>query len=410
MSERNELRVLLVGAGVRGHTWAQVVSGTSGVRLVGVVDPDLSRASEAAAVGGRAASGATPGTHPASSEAPTSRRAGVAGDASPEDPVVTTDLTSALRGTTPDAVIVATPPASHHPLVGEALSAGCHVLCEKPVSEDIGEVVDLVHHADQRDLHLLVGMNFRYLSSSQRIRSYAEGDQLGALSHGQFSYLRHRDGHRSDLNDYTMRMPHPMLLEQSIHHFDLIRYCYRTEVTALVADSWRPSWSCYDHDCCVSVLFRLESGARVNYMGTWTASWNEMFFSWRSDFESGALIQRRQFDDLVRVDFQPELGLSGPRFKAQGEAEPLVVEDLEPCTAFLDDSRGLLLELVGAIRDGEAPVTTARDHLKSLGIVQACIQSLETGGWVGLEDLYRSLDIPAAMLAPGPLSGPHRAR
>jgi predicted dehydrogenase len=378
--DTGEVRVLLVGAGVRGRTWSRVVSETPGVRLVGVVDQDPSRASEAA------------------------------DEASPEGPVVATDLTSALREAAPDAVIVATPPSSHHGLVSEALSAGCHVLCEKPVSEDIDEVVDVVQRADRHDLHLLVGMNFRYLSTSQRIRSYADGGQLGALSHAQFSYLRHRDGHRSDLNDYTMRMPNPMLLEQSIHHFDLIRYCYRTEVAALVADSWRPSWSRYDDDCCVSVLFRLGNGARVNYMGTWTASWNKMSFRWRSDFESGALIQRRQFDDLVRVDFRPELGLSGPRFKTGVEAEPLIVEELEPCTAFLDDSRGLLLELVGAIRDREAPVTTARDHLKSLGVVQACVESQETGRWVVLEDFYRKLDIPAALLAPGPLSDRNRAQ
>lgn len=370
MNDTEQVRVLLVGAGVRGCTWSRVVSDTPGVGLVGVVDQDRSRARRAV-------------------------------ETSAQHGVVATDLATALRATAPDAVIVATPPSSHHTLVSEALSAGCHVLCEKPVSEDIGEVVDLVAQADERGLHLLVGMNFRYLSTSQRIHDYARGGQLGALSHAQFSYLRNRDGHRSDLNEYTMKMLHPLLLEQSIHHFDLIRYCYDSEVSALVADSWKPSWSCYEGDCCASVLFRLENGARVNYLGTWTASWNKMSFCWRSDFESGALIQRSQFDDLVRVEFRPELGLSGPRFKTGPEAEPVIVEELEPCTAFFDDSRGLLLELVRAVGGRVEPVTTARDHLRSLGIVQACIESLETGTWVLLGELYRKLGIPASMLGTG---------
>jgi predicted DNA-binding protein (UPF0251 family) len=135
-----------------------------------------------------------------------------------------------------------------------------------------------------------------------------------------------------------------MLLEQSIHHFDLLRYCYDSEVESLVADSWRPSWSTYEHDCCVSALFRFENGARVNYLGTWTASWNKMSFSWRTEFASGVLIQRSQFGDLVRVDFDPTLGLSGHRFKSEEEAEPSRAEDLPPCIPFIDDSRLLLEE------------------------------------------------------------------
>jgi predicted dehydrogenase len=311
-----------------------------------------------------------------------------------------TDLDAAIRASGPDAVIVATPPESHHDVVGRALNSDIHVLCEKPVSDDIGEVVDLVATAEERGLHLMVGMNFRYLPSSQRIRHYVESGELGALGYAQFSYLRHRDGNRADLNDYPMEMLHPLLLEQSIHHFDLLRYCYRSEVEALVADSWRPAWSTYQGDCCASVLFRMESGARVTYQGTWTGSWNKMSFCWRSDFDKGALVQRRQFDDLVRVQFRPELGLSGPRFKTADEAEPATREQLAPCTPFVDDSRVLLTELIEAVRGEADPITTARDHLGSLCLVQACIESIEAGRWVALADLHERLGIPSRLVAP----------
>jgi predicted dehydrogenase len=247
-------------------------------------------------------------------------------------------------------------------------------------------------------MHLWVGMNFRYLSTSQRIRDYAGSGELGALSHGQFTYLRHRDGHRDDLNDYVMSMLHPLLLEQSIHHFDLIRYCYRSEVEALVADSWRPSWSTYEGDCCASVLFQLENGARVSYLGTWTASSNAMSFTWRSDFERGVLIQRQQFEDLVRIDFRPELGLSGPRFKTPSEAEPTVVEELEPCTAFVDDSRLLLSEFNRAVRGQVEPTTTGRDHVRSLCLVHGCVQSIESRQWVKMDEVYESLGVTSELL------------
>ena len=338
--------------------WARVIAEAPGATLAGIVDRDLARA-------GRARDNHAPGTH------------------------VTRDIEAALArsGAGADAVVIATPPATHHRLVGRALAHGLHVLCEKPLSEDLDEVVDLIAQADAAGRHLLVGMNFRYLPSSQRIRRYVLGGHLGALSHAHFTYHRQRDGNRDDLNDYVMSMAHPMLLEQSIHHFDLLRYCYDAEVESLVCDTWRPSWSTYAGDCCVSVLFRFENGVRANYLGTWTAAWNRMEFRWRSDFERGALIQREQFDDLVRVDFERGLGLSGSNFKGEAEAEVPVVEPLEPCAPFVDDTRRLLAELLGAVQGELDPVTTGGDHLESLLLVQACIESLGSGGWVELREL-----------------------
>ncbi len=368
MSAEKRLRLVLVGAGTRGRTWAGVLAETPEVELVGIVDRDESRARDAA-------SGQS---HQAAWD---------------------TDFASALDSHRPEAVIIATPPDSHHALVLQALSQGAHVLCEKPLSESIAEVVEMVARAKDRGLHLVVGMNFRYLSSSQRIRHYATTGELGALSHAQFSYIRHRDGNRADLNDYPMQMPYPLLLEQTIHHLDLLRYCYDTEVESLVAESWRPPWSSYEGDCCASILLRMENGARVNYLGTWTGSWNRMCFSWRSEFEAGALVQRRQFDDLVRIGFRPELARSGSRFKTSAEAEPTIAEQLEPCTPFVDDSRLLLREFMGAARGEVEPATTGRDHLKSLGLVQACIESIETGQWVDVARFYGTLGIPPEMLS-----------
>ncbi len=347
MAIEGEVRVVLVGAGVRGRVWAAVCAEAPGVALVGVVDRDPSTAESVS-----------------------------------EELASYKDVASALEECRPDAVIIATPPETHYAIGKAALTAGKHVLCEKPLSEDMDEVVDLVTTAEAHGVQLLVGMNFRYLSTSQRIRHYVQSGELGVLSYAQFSYVRHRNGRRVDLNDYPLSMRYPMLFEQSIHHFDLLRYCYGLEVESLVADSFRPAWSSYENDCCVSVLFRFESGVRVNYQGTWTAAWNKMSFDWRSEFASGVLVQRSQFDDLVRVDFDPGLGLSGRRFKSAEESEKQQAVDLPPCVPFVDDTRLLLQELVGAIRGELEPTTTGRDHLKSLSLVQAAIESNESGRWV----------------------------
>ena len=358
------VRILLVGAGVRGAMWARVIAEAPDAALAGIVDRDEARAR-------RTRDAYAPGT-------PVER-----------------DFASAPTRIAADAVVIATPPDSHHSLVGQAFERGLDVLCEKPLSDEMDEVLDLIARADAAGRHLLVGMNFRYLPTSQRIRDYARNGQLGALSYGHFTYHRQRDGNRHDLNDYVMTMAHPMLLEQSIHHFDLLRYCYDAEVESLVCDTWRPSWSTYEDDCCVSVLFRFENGVRANYLGTWTAAWNRMDFRWRTEFESGALIQREQFEDLVRIDFDQALGLRGGNFKGDAEAEVPVAESLAPCVAFVDDTRDLLAEFLSAVRGEAEPATTARDHLKTLLVVQACIESLERGGWVALREVEERFRVSA---------------
>ena len=292
---RDSARILLAGAGVRGAKWARVIAEAPDATLAGIVDLDDARA----------------------------RRAR---DAHAPDAPVERDFASALSHVAADAVVIATPPDSHHSLVSQSFNRGLDVLCEKPLSDEMDEVLDLIARADDAGRHLLVGMNFRYLPTSRRIRHYAQSGELGALSYGHFTYHRQRDGNRHDLSDYVMTMPHPMLLEQSIHHFDLLRYCYAAEVESLVCDTWRPSWSTYEDDCCVSVLFRFENGVRANYLGTWTAAWNRMDFRWRTEFEDAALIQREQFEDLVRVDFDRGLGLRGSNFKGDAEAETPVPE------------------------------------------------------------------------------------
>jgi predicted dehydrogenase len=216
--------------------------------------------------------------------------------------------------------------------------------------------------------------------------------ELGEPSFAHYTYLRHRDGNRADLNKYCLTMEQPMLLEQSVHHLDLMRYCYGREVESVFARTWNPPWSTYQHDSNVSLQLRFEGDLHVTYLGTWTAAWNEFNFRWRTDCSKGALIQKRQFSDLFEVRFSPELGMSGKRFK--GSAEPLEPVELPPIEAFVDDTRVLLARFVEALQEGKPVETSAKDHLKTLSLVFACIESAETGREVDLARFYQEHGVP----------------
>ncbi len=287
-----------------------------------------------------------------------------------------------------DFVVLATPPEMHFAQVQLCLARGMHIICEKPLVEEFGRAVELVRMAEAADRLLMVGMNFRYLASSQYLRRAVQKERFGPLGFGHFDYTRQRDGRRADLNTYSLTMRYPMLLEQSVHHLDLLRYCYGEDIVRLCADSWNPPGSVYRHDSCVSVLLELVSGARVNYLGTWTAGWNGMAFSWRSDFRRGVILQRNQFGDLVECHFEPELGLTGSRFKEPSEAEPWQPVALPDQRPFYDDTRGLLDELLNSLHQGIPLQTSARDHLQTLAILESVMHASDHRVWSDISGVF----------------------
>jgi predicted dehydrogenase len=362
------LKILQVGMGVRGAQWAKVVRRHPAAENVAYMRPELDVARKQMIEWGE-----------------------------PDVPCFD-DMERAIEAVRPDAVLLVTPPEVHHEEASIAFQHGCHVLCEKPLSEELSETIDMVRQADEHGLQLMAGMNFRYLSVSQKIRQIIHDRELGEPGFGHFLYVRNRDGRRPDLNKYPLVMKQPMLLEQSVHHLDLLRYCYEDDVVAVSANTWRPTWSTYADDCCVSALLEFRGGMRANYMGTWTSGWNRFCFEWRTDCSGGVMLQKQQFDELYVSRLTPGLAMTGDLYKTGEDVEPLQPVALAPCRAFLDDSYGLLDEFIDAVEGRAEMMTSGKDHLKTLGLAMACIEASESGQKVVMEDFYRRQGIPQAWL------------
>ena len=90
--------------------------------------------------------------------------------------------------------------------------------------------------------------------------------------------------------------------------------------------------------------------------------------------------------------------MEGELYKRSADVEPLQEVELEPCEAFIDDTRAMLTEFLDAIEYGTPLITSGKDHLKTLGLTTACIQAAETGTKVVMEDFYEELGIPKAWL------------
>jgi predicted dehydrogenase len=91
------------------------------------------------------------------------------------------DLDELLADPALDAVLVATPPHTHHPLVRKALLAGKHVLVEKPLATSSEDAHDLIEVATARGLTLMPGHTFLYSPPVNKVKQLMLDDVVGEV-------------------------------------------------------------------------------------------------------------------------------------------------------------------------------------------------------------------------------------
>lgn len=236
------LPVVLAGLGVRGRYWAEVIRRSPRADIVAYADPNPAALERAAALFG---------PRPAFASAE--------------------EALSALPEV--GALVLANPPVGRESQVRVALARKVPLLIEKPLALDLDEAARLVALAENAGIPLMVGLNFRYLGVTQAVRALLAEGTVGRPEFARFTYERYRDGHRPDLNKYPLTMDQPLLWEQSIHHFDLLRFVYGQEPLAVHGYTWNPSWSMYASDANVAAILTFDGGMVVNYQGTWQGNW-----------------------------------------------------------------------------------------------------------------------------------------
>lgn len=93
----------------------------------------------------------------------------------------TTDPDAVLHDEAIDAVVVATPTATHADIVRTALDQGKHVFCEKPLCRDSETAAELAQQAEDQGLALMVGHIFLFNRGLEKVHELLEDGELGDL-------------------------------------------------------------------------------------------------------------------------------------------------------------------------------------------------------------------------------------
>ena len=123
-----------------------------------------------------------------------------------------------------DAVIVATPNFTHADIVCDALRAGKHVLCEKPMATTLEGCERIIAAAEESGKTYQVGLEFRFASGLRRVRKLIDEGELGQVR--QMWFTEYRGPWMRKVEEWITQKAKSggTLLEKNCHHFDLFNW------------------------------------------------------------------------------------------------------------------------------------------------------------------------------------------
>ncbi|MGD0511990.1 MAG: Gfo/Idh/MocA family oxidoreductase [Terriglobales bacterium] len=154
-------------------------------------------------------------------------------------PKITTDYREILRDPAIDAVHICTPNAQHFPMARDALNAGKHVICEKPLATSVDDGEELVALAAERGLRNCVCHNLRFYPMVQQMRAMRKAGDLGEILVVQGTYFQDWLLYDTDWNwrvDAKAGGPSRCMADIGSHWFDLAEHVTGLRVSSLCAD------------------------------------------------------------------------------------------------------------------------------------------------------------------------------
>jgi predicted dehydrogenase len=355
---REPLGVAVVGAGYWGPNLVRNVLASPEFRLRWVCDVDVDRA----------------------------RR--VAGRFS--DTLVTDTLEDVLTDSQTDAVIVATPVATHFPIAAAALRAGKHVLVEKPLAASYDDAAILVAMAIERGLVLMCDHTYCYTPAVRKMRDIIASGTLGDVQ-----YL---DSVRINLG--LVQRDVDVIWDLAPHDLSIMDFVFPAEVRPISVAAHGADPIGAGRACLAYLSLALPGGGlahiHVNWLSpvkirTMLIGGSRRILLWD---DLNPVTRIALFDRGVDLRATTELDGDQRRdalvsYRAGDMVAPALVER---------EALGeVVSEFAAAIREGRPALTDGMSGLRVLDILEAASRSLECGGApVALRDGRTREPVPAA--------------
>lgn len=274
-----------------------------------------------------------------------------------------------------DAVSVCVANFAHAELTIQALKAGKHVLCEKPMAITLEECENMMAEAARSGKRLLIGQNQRLAKAHAKARELVAAGEIGRVvtfrttfGHGGPETWSITPGKNTWFFD-KKRAAMGAMADLGIHKTDMLRYILdqdivRTTARLLTLDKRGADDQLIGVDDNAICIYETSGGA----FGTMTASWTYYGQEDNSTVLYGTKGIMRIYDDPVHtITVIPR----------EGEVKHYDLEQIQ--TNDNQTASGVIDEFVEAVAQGRPSMLDADDVVKSMKAVFASIRSSEEG-------------------------------
>ena len=283
-----------------------------------------------------------------------------------------------------DIVSVCVANHAHAQVSIDALYAGKHVLCEKPMATTLAECQAMVDAAQANRKRLMLGHNQRFAAAHVMARLMIQDGLIGRpLSfHTTFGHPG-PEGWTGLANSWffsKQQAAFGVLADLGIHKTDLMHYLLGepiVRVTGLLAtlDKRYPDGTPIDVDDNAICLYQTKSGA----IGTLTTSWTYYAGENNSTRIYGTKGQLRLYDNPnYALIYEP----------AQGKVQRHALDEMtsnKKQTAGQRTNTGVIDAFVKGVMSGKPTVIDGDEALKAMKVIFAAMESMETGKSIQVE-------------------------
>jgi len=177
-----------------------------------------------------------------------------------------TDAAKALRENPADFIVIVVPPTHHEGIVELAIEHDCHILSEKPIADTMAACCRIHRKVTDAGLKMAVTMSHRFDQDKQSLEAAVKCGEYGRLN-----YLVHRFTHNcrtfGSWGDFRHVIPDTLLIEGTVHHFDIHRALTGSNAKKVYAVTLNPPWGEFQGDSTGLITMEMENGTRCFYEG-----------------------------------------------------------------------------------------------------------------------------------------------
>ncbi len=308
-----------------------------------------------------------------------------------------------------DALAICTPNDSHVPIALRALEAGLHVICDKPLANDLASARELVRAVRASGRVFVLTHNYSGYPMIRQARGMVADGLLGPVHLVSVAYLqgslatRVEDAPEAMPPRLVWRLdparggPSHALLDIGTHAHQLLTYVTGRNVHAVLAEVGALVPGRVAHDTGL-VLLRLEGGARGVLVASKAAAGADNALALEVYGPAGGLVWEQADQNRLRHLRTGEparllsRGLPGNHPLAR-RATRIPSGHPEGFHEAFANLYADFAEQVAAALAGRAPdplachLPTALDGARGLAFVEACLASAASGGWVELPEI-----------------------